>query len=581
MSAEVNVLKQIVEPLTMMLSGSNVKVCFRGSEAMTLFDTATGKPTDIILPMISGDAPVTTISAYHGYLDHEVGHILFTDTTAVQDDLSNNLYMIFFNMVEDSRIEREMCKKYRGTHFNLERLYEMAFTEEKAKRIDGMSPSDPNALINACLLAIRAASGQEFFKKMVKHSSYASACFEDLAPLFGEKIKNASDSADAMAVAKEIVHYLGITINASKGADGSETKKVKTGQKSSEYAKGNTSADQKNSGKSKSEKFKGKESEDEGTDVHRLKKDAFEDETKGTLTNYAKADAGSSGYHVYTTDFDKIEYYETDIDHGDYCDIEQDVASKTSVIQKTFERAITARSAVLWQGGKLRGKLNCSSLAKLALGDARVFKKKTEAISKDVAVSLLIDCSGSMTRHISDAAMTAYAMATVLNRLGIAFEVLGFTTTDTVETVPMRAIYARYCGIYMPIFKSFNDKWDLRAKHRLATLILKGGRGHWMMGNVDGESVQICGNRLLSRNEKGKVMFVLSDGIPAADGDNYQLHMHLKKTVKELEKQVKIIALGFGNGDVPEFYSKYVILNKFEDLTEAIFKQVRKFLTEK
>lgn len=578
MSAEVNVLKQIVEPLTMMLSGSNIKVCFRGSEAMTLFDTVTGKPTDIILPMISGDAPVTTVSAYHGYLDHEVGHILFTDTTSIQEDMSNNLFMLFFNMIEDTRIEREMCKKYRGTHFNLERLYEMVFTEEKAKSIDGMSPGDPNTLINACLLAIRAASGQEFFKKMVKHSSYASACFEDLAPRFGEKIQNASDSVDAMDVAKEIVSYLGITISESKSSSGSESKKVKTGQKSSEYAKSNTSASQKKDGKSKSGN---RESEGEGSDASELKKDAFENEAKNTLTNYAKQDADSSEYRVYTTDYDKVEYYKIDINHVDFCDIEQDIASKTSVIQKTFERAITAHSAVLWQGGKLRGKLSCSSLSRLALGDARVFKKKTEAISKDVAVSLLIDCSGSMYSHISDAAMTAYAMATVLNRLGIAFEVLGFTTTDTIGEIPARAIYARYCGIYMPIFKSFNDKWDVKAKHRLATVIKRGSRGSWMNGNIDGESVQICGNRLLSRSEQGKIMFVLSDGIPAGDGDNGQLHFHLKKTVKELEKKVNIIALGFGYGDVQAFYSKCVILKKFEDLTEAIFRQVRKFLTER
>ncbi|WEU67325.1 DNA polymerase III subunit alpha [Xanthomonas phage JGB6] len=42
-----------------------------------------------------------------------------------------------------------------------------------------------------------------------------------------------------------------------------------------------------------------------------------------------------------------------------------------------------------------------------------------------------------------------------------------------------------------------------------------------MANNVDGESVEIAGRRLLQRKESRKIMIVMSDGSPAADGDGH------------------------------------------------------------
>ncbi|MFH4376904.1 cobalamin biosynthesis protein CobT, partial [Acinetobacter baumannii] len=97
-------------------------------------------------------------------------------------------------------------------------------------------------------------------------------------------------------------------------------------------------------------------------------------------------------------------------------------------------RAIQARSKSVWENGLKQGKLNSSSLARLAsTGDCRIFRKRVESKTKDVAVSLVVDMSGSMCgSKIHTAAAASYALSNVLDRLKIPHEVICFTThTDS------------------------------------------------------------------------------------------------------------------------------------------------------
>jgi cobalamin biosynthesis protein CobT len=65
-------------------------------------------------------------------------------------------------------------------------------------------------------------------------------------------------------------------------------------------------------------------------------------------------------------------------------------------MQKSLERIIVARSMATWQPTQRSGRLHSASLARLACNDCRVFRKKIEGKSRDVALELVIDCSGSM-----------------------------------------------------------------------------------------------------------------------------------------------------------------------------------------
>lgn len=580
MHAEINILKQMVEPLTMMLSGSNVQVSFRGSEAMTVFGD-NGKPERIILPMISGDADPSIVAAYQGYLDHEVGHVMFTD---MPKELPNE-DAVFFNIVEDARIEKEMCRRFRGSQFNLKNVYELVFPKEAVGKL--AEDDELHKTISYALMSVRALSGQEYFKDLVESFPDLKTFCEDLREKFEAKINAVSTSQEAVDLGREIKGYLGIEFpesdEASPKSGDSDSDSEGSSDGDAEASEKDSDDDKKKEGKpskSKEGKKDGRGEDKSSSTIKKIPKDAFESLVSEKLKKIAEDLTESADYRVYSTDYDRVDHLPiTDVGNG-VLTMESDTRQMVGAIQKNLERVIAARSMIVWNGGFRSGKINQSVLSRLVTGDDHVFRRKQESISKDVAVTLLIDCSGSMAGEKMDlAAISAYALSTVLNRMGITYEVIGFTTGSEEVPIPpgKKTSYARYQSIYMPIFKSFTDRWDASAKNRLVAAQSYYSRT-WLWNNVDGECVQIAANRLIARPEKGKIMIVLSDGLPCADGANHQLSSHLAKVVNEVSKKIDIIGIGIKSEYVKRYYKKWVVLNRIADLPQEVIKSIRGFL---
>ena len=595
MSAEVNALRRAVEPLAGMLSGCGLKVSFCGDTAMTEYDAMTGKPKKIILPMISDDADPNIISGFHGYLDHEVGHVLFTDVSL--DDFrklsKDTTLKCVFNIVEDSRIENCMKGRFRGSAYNLEKVAQMAFPNLDATDLtfDGTI----NSYMNVLLLAVRALGRHSYFQEARIKSKRVDEMCNKLEKEFGHDfIYNCKSSEEAIDVAKKIIDFLGLGENTieNKGGDSeeSEDEEVSEGVEDTEGKDGKDGASDSENGKKSKPSLKRKrgEKEEKGGEEKVVVKmddkpstdDFFSKAVCEVLSVEAKKVQKTQDYSVYSTDEDRVEYAPVTIDADQRCKLEDKTRMMVAPIQKNLERAISARSIVTWENSLRRGKINASSLNRLVFNDDRVFRKKVhENVSKDVAVSLVIDCSGSMSGHKSElAAITAYALATVFERMGIVFELIGFTTGDHISYRRGSTKYSRYESLYMPIFKGFTDRWDDKAKNRLNNLLGKHQVG-WLLNNVDGECVQIAANRLMSRPEKGKIMIVLSDGYPSAMGRNRgDLEGHLEKTVKELENKLKIIGVGIDSDAVSEYYSKYVVLDDIEKLPSTVIQKIKSLL---
>jgi cobalamin biosynthesis protein CobT len=258
-------------------------------------------------------------------------------------------------------------------------------------------------------------------------------------------------------------------------------------------------------------------------------------------------------------------------------------------IQKGLERAMAAISATAWTAGHRSGRLHSGSLHRLTLGDDRVFRRKHEAQSKDVAVSLVVDLSGSMIGKKQELAVyAAYALSSVLDRMKINHEVIGFTTRPYEREVysELRAdqlktglSYARLEALYMPILKGWEERMNAEVRQRLA---YTSDRFNQLRENVDGECVQIAAYRLRQRKENRKVMIVLSDGNPACSGEPVILHDHLKKVVPEIEKSgIEIIGIGIKSPAVSRFYKKYVILDEIEALPGEVLNQLKSLLIRK
>ena len=311
---------------------------------------------------------------------------------------------------------------------------------------------------------------------------------------------------------------------------------------------------------------------------------AYDDAVSSLISQAAMDAVAHADYLVFTKDRDVIEplrvgrMYEPVM----LTQLEEQVTHMVGPLQKDLERAISARSLSAYSSGHRSGRLHAANLARLALGDTRVFRRKHEVNGKDVAVELVVDMSGSMAGvKLATATQAAYALASVLERIGIANEVICFTTAEcaapdlvTVKQEEARIghRYSRVEALYMPILKGFQERMTVEVKRRFGWL----PNVHDLRENVDGECIEIAARRLLARRESGKVMMVLSDGAPACYGTSGALVGHLKKVVNDISRAgISVIGIGIMSSEVTRFYPNSLVLNSINDLPMVVMKQLR------
>lgn len=310
----------------------------------------------------------------------------------------------------------------------------------------------------------------------------------------------------------------------------------------------------------------------------------FADNLTGEICTVVATIASAADYLVYTKDKDVIEPLH--VPPGKYTDdmltgLQSKVEHMVAPMQKDLERAIAARSLSSWTPGQRAGRLHPANLARLSVGDERVFRVKTARPGKDVVVGLLVDCSGSMGGvPIALATMAAYALAATLERIGIGCEVMAHTTGAAVaddetlarELKKLGRSYSRLESLYMPVLKGFNERMTSDVKQRFGWLPHWGGKRN----NVDGECVEIAGRRVLARRETGKILMVLSDGQPHAAGEVETLGPHLKRVVDKLTHAgVTVLGIGIASEAVRLYYPKYLILRDINDLPVLVMKQLK------
>ena len=294
-------------------------------------------------------------------------------------------------------------------------------------------------------------------------------------------------------------------------------------------------------------------------------------------------------YTIYTKDFDKIEPLEIDMSAYEdkwLTELDDKTAHMVGPMQKDIERLMAARAQTLKIPGYRSGKMHGAGLYKLTTGDDRIFRRKLEVKAVETAVTLLIDCSGSMGGSKFETAIAAgYALSMTLDRIKVPHEVLGFTTTDgsksyyaeiEVETERIGDRFSRVEPLNMPIFKGWNERMTAPVKKRFAaaeeTVDLR--------NNVDGESIEVATQRLLKRPERRKILIVLSDGEPSFVTTTHGLaKKHCKHAVEMAEKMgVETIGIGIMSDAVKAYYPKHVVLKKLEDLPGAVMGELKKIL---
>jgi cobaltochelatase CobT len=295
----------------------------------------------------------------------------------------------------------------------------------------------------------------------------------------------------------------------------------------------------------------------------------------------------------FTRDFDQVVEAPSDGDY-DVGKFEDRVRKQTGVMQKDLQRLIVARAKSFHVGGYRTGKINSPALHRAVSGDERVFRRKVTQTTQATAMTLLVDCSGSMSgSKIKTAMEAAFAFADILDRLKIPCEVLGFTTgeypdghnwnTFSEEVEKMRVDTGlprgviRFGPTVVRIYKAFGERFMVEQKKRMVRMVqTEEGMG----SNNDAMALEYASSRLMLRQEPRKIMIVFSDGRPADMGVTQEVIGHtMKAIIKRLDKQgVETIGIGIEDATVKAYYAKSMVIQNVSQLPGMVMKELKKLL---
>ena len=559
------------------------------------------------------------------------------------------MVLMLFNVAEDARIEELMKKRYKGSKENFSNVLKMILEKNMSGLKEDSSAEEiiDGMIVFYARWLVGSEFATEFFNE---HQEYLELCkkYDEGIDNLYTLMSKAKSSEEILDVIEEFLKKhedkMSFSMKESSGGSSKKDKKsegsgksVKTEKKSEESEeeeKDSEKPSEKDDKKDDSEKSKDSEDKDGEPDKDRKDKDRkdkeggdgdgekdeedsseedeltkeieklitgedFGDSIRAEIKKIIRQENGSGRapkvYRPLTTRYDRIEPQSVksysiqsflERNPRTYKEFLEETAQYSSVIQKQLERYMSALSVSSWEYGHKKGCLYGAGLSRLITGDERVFRKKMERKTKDVAVSLLIDLSGSMIgTPVKYACMSAYIFAKALSKIGINFEILGFTTDwneprdsffQTLKKTEEKAFdgqpsYTRIEPLNMPIFKKFGDKFSIETAQ---TLCYFSDSECPMNNNVDGECV------LLAQPQKRKILFVFSDGDPAFQ-TNYSVweKKHLRYAIEQVTKaHIETFGIGICSDSVKKFYPHYSIVNEIEDLGKETLTQLKKFL---
>lgn len=700
MRQELSTLRAAITVVTRILSERNIPVVQRGLEARVSYDEQ-GQPVEIQIPYLPDDAPDSLIRAIHGFIDHEVGHVLDTDAPLAYGYIKRwkqeygrkaHVVIALQNILEDVYIERCQERRFRGCGYNLSQVREFlleTLIEPKRQQMD--DEKEISELLTFAVL--RAWGGQSAFRSYMEDKWGQVSFLVDRIPQnLREQVANVNSTQDACELAEALFKALmeppqeqpesssssDSESDQPENEDESQSQSQETepsgeddmespsepnestdgddqdsesSSEDEEQPEGDAESDDGGSGASESDSSDdntdqesnsspGDSSGDESNDSEVPDQEGESDQGEGDIEPSDTEQAGESGRGNTDTersgpleDFEPAEFDELakeaiaqasvqSAEHAEYLPFteEEDVTEVWNPsgrqlralpdmmdrvehligpMTHSLERAIKTKALARWTAGHRRGRFDARQASRLAISKRhpelhtdRICKQREMSVTNDVAVSILVDCSGSMGGDDIQIAMDiTYGIASTLERLNIACEVTGFTTRgmkwsnhiDLEEEERKRGIqFSRTEGLYMPIFKGFHERMNARVSDRFACYPIEPGE---MRHTIIGEPVQQAFDRLNRRSEKGRLMIVITDGQPAAytnhDLGNALFMNHAKRIIQGIEQGKRANILGIGIGiDVSQLFSRAMRVDQIADLPSVIVRELKGYVVD-
>lgn len=235
-------------------------------------------------------------------------------------------------------------------------------------------------------------------------------------------------------------------------------------------------------------------------------------------------------------------------------------------------RILRSNDLVSWSSHEESGRVDRKAFTRYACGDANIFSKREVREAERSAVSIMIDCSGSMNYHseIDVACQVAIQLCKILDKANSEFSVTGFYGNDTtVESANAGASREIRLKAERPVFIPFK-KWGESLGKASSKL---GAISQCAQGSTpDYSSIALAIEDLAIRKEQRKVLFLLTD----ANGYHAD---HMKYLQQLADKQrITLIAIGIGNTKVDQCFTHAENVRNIQDLTSASLNKVLKVL---
>jgi len=319
---------------------------------------------------------------------------------------------------------------------------------------------------------------------------------------------------------------------------------------------------------------------------------ALIDQPRGLLrTELAGLRPATSRYRAYTRRFDRV------------CEAHAPDATQLAALSPEIRRFANARANFARWARRLQqhllgrqerawlfdlpeGVIDGTRLSRVVTAPCEPLLFKREASTKIplAAVTMLIDCSGSMRgTPIATAAGCADLLASVFELCRVRFEILGFSTREwqggrsrqqwLLDGRPRSP--GRLTDLEHIVFKDGDLGWR-RTRPRLLAMLDEG----LLKENVDGEALLWAFERLRRRSEPRRLLVVISDGAPrddstAAVNDPGYLERHLREVITAIESSssVELLAIGIGH-NVGAYYFRSFTVTGPENLGETLVRQL-------
>ena len=308
-----------------------------------------------------------------------------------------------------------------------------------------------------------------------------------------------------------------------------------------------------------------------------------------------------TAYRAYTSRHDRIVNAETLFDRGLLAQSrrkldEKQAAYRQDMLRLTarLQRRLLAQQARRWEFDMDEGLIDASRLDRIVTspGFISAYKQERQSLFRDTLVTLLIDNSGSMRgKAIETACVAADLLAAVLERCGIAVEILGFTTRQWKGGLAAKDWKqagrpedpGRLNDLLHIIYKEA-DKPLRRARDALCAML----EAALLKENIDGEALLWAAGRALQRPEARRMLIVISDGAAVDEATleaNTQkdiLDRHLREVIRWIDQSTPIDLAAIGiKHPVASHYRNSVQIDALSDLGPAMIDLLDRGLAEK